>query len=71
MPGDGKMVGNGQPFIGQSLVVSHTGWPAAGPAPEAEEALLVVDVDLVEARAARAWNEFNNPLADRRADVYG
>jgi len=63
-------VERGQPFIGQSLVVAHTGWPAIGPAPEAEEALLVADVDLVEARAARAWNEFNDPLADRRVDVY-
>jgi N-carbamoylputrescine amidase len=60
-----------QPFIGQSLVVSHTGWPAVGPAPEDREALLVADVDLDDARAARAWNEFNDPLADRRADVYG
>jgi predicted amidohydrolase len=64
-------VERGQPFIGQSLVVSHTGWPVAGPAPEAEEALLVADVDLDEARSARTWNEFNDPLADRRADVYG
>jgi N-carbamoylputrescine amidase len=63
-------VERGQPFIGQSLVVSHTGWPAAGPAPVAEEALLVADVDLDEARAARAWNEFNDPLADRRLDTY-
>lgn len=60
----------GQPFIGQSLVVSHTGWPATGPAPADEEALLVADVDLEEARAARAWNEFNDPVTDRRADVY-
>jgi len=52
-------------------VVSHTGWAATGPAPEAEEALLVADVDLAGARAARAWNEFNDPLADRRIDVYG
>jgi len=64
-------VERGQPFIGQSLVVSHTGWPATGPAPVDEEALLVADVDLEEARAARAWNEFNDPIADRRADVYG
>lgn len=63
-------VERGQPFIGGSLVVSHTGWPVAGPAPENEEALLVVDVDLEEAHTARAWNEFNDPLADRRTDVF-
>jgi N-carbamoylputrescine amidase len=64
-------VERGQPFIGQSLVVSHTGWPATGPAPVDEEALLVADVDLDEARAARVWNDFNDPVADRRTDVYG
>lgn len=63
-------VERGQPFIGRSIVVSHTGWPVTGPAPVAEEALLVAEVDLEEARRARAWNEFNDPLADRRADVY-
>jgi N-carbamoylputrescine amidase len=64
-------VERGQPFIGQSVVVSHTGWPAAGPAPENEEALLIADLDLEEAHSARAWNEFNDPLADRRTDVFG
>ncbi|HKU59071.1 MAG TPA: nitrilase family protein [Gaiellaceae bacterium] len=63
-------VERGQPFIGQSLVVSHTGWPAVGPAPDDAEALLVADVDFEEARTARAWNEFNDPLADRRTDVF-
>ena len=61
----------GQPFIGQSLVVSHTGWPVTGPASDDAEALLVADIDLAEARTARRWNEFNDPLADRRPDVYG
>lgn len=61
----------GQPFIGQSVIVSHTGWPVTGPAAIDREELLVADVDLVEARRARRWNEFNDPLADRRPDAYG
>ena len=64
-------VERGQPFIGQSVIVSHTGWPLAGPASEGGEELLVADVDPAEARRARRWNEFNDPLADRRPEVYG
>ena len=64
-------VERGQPFIGQSLIVSHTGWPLAGPASAEREEILVADVDLGEARRARRWNEFNDPVADRRRDVYG
>jgi predicted amidohydrolase len=64
-------VERGQPFIGQSVIVSHTGWPLAGPASEGREELLVADVDPAEARRARRWNEFNDPLADRRPEAYG
>ena len=64
-------VERGQPFIGQSVIVSHTGWPLAGPASECGEELLVTDVNAAEARRARRWNEFNDPLADRRPEAYG
>ena len=64
-------VERGQPFIGQSVIVSHTGWPLAGPASVDREELLVAEVDLAEARAARRFNEFNDVVHDRRADVYG
>jgi N-carbamoylputrescine amidase len=64
-------VERGQRFIGQSLIVSHTGWPLSGPASEDRAELLVADVDLDEARSARQWNSFNDPLRDRRPDVYG
>lgn len=60
----------GQPFIGQSLIVSHTGWPAAGAASATEEAIVFADLDLAAARRARCWNDFNHPLRDRRADAY-
>lgn len=63
-------VERGQQFIGQSVIVSHTGWPLAGPASVGEEEILVADVDLVSARRDRRWNDFNDPLRDRRPDVY-
>jgi N-carbamoylputrescine amidase len=61
----------GQPFIGQSVIVSHTGWPLAGPASAEAEEVLYADVDLAEAERARHWNDFNDPLRDRRPEVYG
>lgn len=60
----------GQPFIGQSLVVAPTGWPAAGPASDSEEETLVARIDLGGARRARTFNAFNHLLRDRRTDVY-
>jgi predicted amidohydrolase len=60
----------GQPFIGQSVIVSHTGWPLAGPASDDGEEILYADVDLAAARRDRSWNAFNNPLRDRRPDAY-
>ena len=60
----------GQPFIGQSLIVSHTGWPVGGPASATEEAIVFADLDLAEARRARRWNEFNEVLRDRRPEAY-
>lgn len=61
----------GQEFVGQSLIVSYTGWPVAGPASADKEEIIYADVDLGEARAKRNWNDFNQPLRDRRTDVYG
>jgi N-carbamoylputrescine amidase len=60
----------GQPFEGQSLIVSYTGWPVAGPATRDTEDILIAEVDLGEARRKRNWNAFNQVLRDRRADVY-
>lgn len=61
----------GQPFVGQSLIVSYTGWPIAGPASAAEEQIIYADVNLADARRKRNWNEYNQVLRDRRTDVYG
>jgi N-carbamoylputrescine amidase len=60
----------GQPFLGQSLIVSHTGWPVAGPASARHEEIIMADVDLSDARRKRNWNAFNQVLRDRRKDVY-
>ncbi|WP_425349493.1 nitrilase family protein [Cohaesibacter celericrescens] len=59
-----------QPFIGQSLIVSQTGWPVAGPASVSEEETLIACINLAEARRKRNWNDFNQPLRDRRTDIY-
>jgi predicted amidohydrolase len=60
----------GQPFIGQSLVVGHTGWPVAGPASRDKEEVLVATINLADARRKRNWNDFNQVMRDRRRDVY-
>lgn len=60
----------GQPFLGQSLIASYTGWPIAGPASAKDEEILYADVNLADARRKRNWNEYNQVLRDRRSDVY-
>jgi predicted amidohydrolase len=60
----------GQPFVGQSLIISYTGWPVAGPASTDQEEILCADINLADARRKRNWNEFNQVLRDRRSDVY-
>lgn len=60
----------GQPFIGQSLIVSGDGWPLAGPASCDQEEILYAAIDLQRIRSARTLNTFNHVLRDRRTDVY-
>jgi predicted amidohydrolase len=60
----------GQPFIGQSLIVSHTGWPLAGPASADREEIILARLNLADARRKRNWNAFNQVIRDRRTDVY-
>ena len=61
----------GQPFNGQSLIVSYTGWPIGGPAGVTEETIVYADLNLSDARRKRNWNEYNQVLRDRRTDLYG
>jgi len=59
-----------QPFIGQSVIVSCTGWPIAGPASAEQSEIIYANIDLGQARRARNWNTFNQVLRDRRPDMY-
>lgn len=61
----------GQEFLGRSVITDTSGWYAAGPAPALTEDVIIADIDLDGITAARQWNEFNNPIADRRTDAYG
>ena len=64
-------VERGQPFIGQSLIVSYTGWPIGGPASPDREEIILADADLADPKRRAAWNEFNrNPVGDRRPTEY-
>lgn len=61
----------GQPFIGQSIIVSFTGWPIGGPAQPDREETIYADADLSDPARRNAWNEFNrNPVGDRRPSEY-
>ncbi|HYB40127.1 MAG TPA: nitrilase family protein [Candidatus Methylomirabilis sp.] len=64
-------VERGQLFLGQSLIVSYTGWPIGGPASPDKEEIVYADANLADARRKRNWNEYNQVLRDRRIDVYG
>ena len=61
----------GQPFIGQSLIVSHTGWPIGGPASFDSEEIIHANCNLDDARRHGVWNKHNRVLHDRRTDIYG
>jgi len=63
-------VERGQPFIGQSVIVSYTGWPIGGPASPDREEIIYAEANLADARRKRNWNEYNQVLRDRRTDVY-
>jgi predicted amidohydrolase len=61
----------GQPFIGRSLIVDHTGWPLAGPASADAEEIILAEVNLQDPRRKAPVNAFNHVLSDRRTDLYG
>lgn len=59
-----------QLFLGRSIITHATGWPAAGPGSAEHEEILIAEIDVGASAAARQWNEFNNPLTNRRVDAY-
>ncbi len=67
----GRVGADGEvPFIGSSIIVDHAGWPLAGPASTTDEEIIYADVDLIGSRPLRHGNPFNQPLRDRRTDIY-
>ena len=60
----------GQAFIGRSIIVDHTGAPLAGPASGTDEEVISARIDPFGSRSARRGNPFNQPLRDRRIDLY-
>ncbi|WP_263995280.1 nitrilase family protein [Mycobacterium yunnanensis] len=60
----------GQLFLGRSVITNATGWPAAGPGHADREDVLIADVDVESSASSRQWGQFNNPLTNRRPDVY-
>jgi predicted amidohydrolase len=63
-------VERGQQFIGQSVIISHTGWPIGGAASPDREEIIYAEANLADARRGRNWNAFNQVLRDRRTDLY-
>ncbi|CAN5540098.1 nitrilase family protein [soil metagenome] len=63
-------VERGQEFLGRSVITNPTGWHAAGPAHAVDEEILIADIDVAGISAGRRWNEFNDPIANRRVDAY-
>jgi predicted amidohydrolase len=59
----------GVTWVGGSAIAGADGWLLAGPAPAAEPAVLVADVDLAAARD-KALGPRNDALADRRPALY-
>lgn len=63
-------VERGVSFVGRSLIVGPDGWPIGGPASLDAEELVTARIDPVGTRGARAGNPFNQPLRDRRPELY-
>lgn len=63
-------VERGQDFVGCSIVVGPDGWPVAGPASRDQPEIVYADIDPLGTREERWGNPFNQPVNDRRTDVY-
>lgn len=57
-------------FVGCSLIIDTSGWLLAGPASPDKEEILTAEINLVESRRAKALNDLNNVVHDRRIDIY-
>ena len=59
----------GVQWLGGSVIVRRSGYPAAGPVCEDRSAVLTATIDLSRARDKRI-SERNDLFADRRPDLY-
>jgi 5-aminopentanamidase len=59
----------GVEWVGGSVVCNEWGWLLAGPPADFGPGLVLAECDLARARA-KAWNERNDVLGDRRPELY-
>jgi predicted amidohydrolase len=62
-------VERGCTFIGSSCITDPGGGFVAGPGNPDKPEIVMAEINLMRARY-RHWSEFNNPLTDRRTDLY-
>ncbi|HEY8333872.1 MAG TPA: nitrilase-related carbon-nitrogen hydrolase [Tardiphaga sp.] len=58
-------------FLGSSLFADPYGRILAGPMPEADQGILIADMDLAVVQQAKQRSELIRPRLDRRTDIYG
>ena len=56
-------------FIGGSCVIDPTGAFVAGPVSSDDPQAVIAEINVSQARY-KHWSEFNNPMTDRRTDLY-
>jgi predicted amidohydrolase len=56
-------------FIGNSCITDPGGGFVAGPGSPDKPEIVMAEINVMLARY-RHWSEFNNPLTDRRTDLY-
>lgn len=60
----------GPSFGGQSALISFSGSVVAGPASADTEESVIGDIDIASVRRSLNWTAFNDPLRNRRLDIY-
>lgn len=58
----------GQEFIGESVIVDHTGWILNSA--DNREGVITANIDPIGSRSDRKNNPFNRPLGDRKLEQY-
>lgn len=59
-----------QSFLGKSIITGPTGEISAGPASDSEPEILSATFDGERGRRQRRWNEYNDPVGNRRPATY-